>query len=45
MVCDTVLYVNKSIKEKKKVVVEGANATLLDIDFGKTLTPLTSMTL
>lgn len=36
MVCDTVVYVNTAIKNKKKVVVEGANAALLDIDFGKT---------
>ena len=35
MVCDTISYVNKAIKEKKKVIVEGANATMLDIDFGK----------
>ena len=33
-VCDTVLYVNKAIKAKKKIIVEGANAALLDIDFG-----------
>ena len=36
MVCDTVLYVNKAIAEGKKVVVEGANASMLDIDFGET---------
>ena len=35
MVCDTITYVNKAIKEKKKVIVEGANAAMLDIDFGK----------
>lgn len=34
MVCDTVLYVNTAVKEKKTVVVEGANAAMLDIDFG-----------
>jgi len=36
MVCDTVVYVNTAIRNKKKVIVEGANAALLDIDFGKT---------
>ena len=35
MVCDTITYVNKAIKEKKKVIVEGANAAMLDIDFGE----------
>lgn len=34
MLCDTILYMNEAIKEKKKIVVEGANATMLDIDFG-----------
>ena len=33
-VCDTVFYVNKAIKAGKKIIVEGANAALLDIDFG-----------
>ena len=33
-VCDTVVYVNKAIKAKKKIIVEGANAAMLDIDFG-----------
>ena len=38
MLCDTVYYMNKAIQEKKKIIVEGANATMLDIDFGmKTL--------
>ena len=27
-------YINKAIQEKQKIVVEGANATMLDIDFG-----------
>ena len=35
MVYDTVLYVNKAVRDKKKVVVEGANAAMLDIDFGE----------
>ncbi len=35
MVCDTVLYVNTAVRDKKKVVVEGANAAMLDIDFGE----------
>ena len=33
-VCDTVFYVNNAIKARKKIIVEGANAALLDIDFG-----------
>ncbi|KAI9190145.1 Adenylosuccinate synthase [Blastocladiella emersonii ATCC 22665] len=34
MVIDTVSYMNKSIVAKKRVLVEGANAAMLDIDFG-----------
>ncbi|HIT63714.1 MAG TPA: adenylosuccinate synthase [Candidatus Ventrimonas merdavium] len=33
-VCDTVTYLHKALEEDKKIVVEGAQATLLDIDFG-----------
>ena len=33
-VCDTVTLLHKYLKEDKFVVVEGAQATLLDIDFG-----------
>ncbi|MEE1305900.1 MAG: adenylosuccinate synthase [Agathobacter sp.] len=33
-VCDTITYIHKALEEDKKVVVEGAQATLLDIDFG-----------
>ena len=33
-VCDTVMLLHKYLKEDKYVVVEGAQATLLDIDFG-----------
>lgn len=33
-VCDTVMLLHKYLKEDKNVVVEGAQATLLDIDFG-----------
>ena len=33
-VCDTVTYLHKAMEENKKIVVEGAQATLLDIDFG-----------
>lgn len=35
MVRDTVSYLHKAIGEGKKVLVEGANAAMLDIDFGK----------
>ncbi|KAL3899281.1 MAG: hypothetical protein SGCHY_002160 [Lobulomycetales sp.] len=31
---DTVTYVNQSIKQGKSVLVEGANALMLDLDFG-----------
>lgn len=33
-VCDTVSFIHNSIEAGKKVVCEGAQATLLDIDFG-----------
>ena len=35
VVCDTVCYLNTAIKQNKKVLVEGANAAMLDIDFGR----------
>ena len=34
MVTDTIVYMNKAIKEKKHILVEGANAVMLDLDFG-----------
>lgn len=34
-VFDTVSYLDKALKNGKKVLVEGANAAMLDIDFGK----------
>ncbi|XP_021740952.1 adenylosuccinate synthetase 2, chloroplastic-like [Chenopodium quinoa] len=33
-IADTVLVMNESISQKKKVLVEGGQATMLDIDFG-----------
>ena len=33
-VCDALTYLHKALEQNKKVVVEGAQATLLDIDFG-----------
>jgi len=33
-VCDTVTLIHKSLEQDKNVIVEGAQATLLDIDFG-----------
>lgn len=33
-VCDTALYLNRSIDKKKSVLFEGAQGTFLDIDFG-----------
>ena len=35
LLCDTIYFMNNAIKEQKKIIVEGANATMLDIDFGK----------
>ena len=34
MTTDTVLYVNEAYSAGKKILIEGANATMLDIDFG-----------
>lgn len=34
MLADTVVYVNKAINSGKNVLVEGANAVMLDLDFG-----------
>lgn len=31
---DTITYINKAIAENKSVLVEGANALMLDLDFG-----------
>lgn len=33
-ITDTVNFLNKAIRTGKKILVEGANATMLDIDFG-----------
>jgi adenylosuccinate synthase len=33
-ICDTALYLNRAIDEKKSVLFEGAQGTFLDIDFG-----------
>lgn len=33
-VCDTVTYLHKALEQEKNVIAEGAQATLLDIDFG-----------
>ncbi|KAK1386638.1 Adenylosuccinate synthetase, chloroplastic [Heracleum sosnowskyi] len=33
-ITDTVHFINKSISEKKNILVEGGQATMLDIDFG-----------
>lgn len=35
LVRDTVSYLDKNIRSGKQVLVEGANAAMLDIDFGK----------
>jgi len=33
-ISDTVWYINNAIKEGKRILIEGANAIMLDIDFG-----------
>ena len=33
-ITDTVHFMNESILQKKKILVEGGQATMLDIDFG-----------
>ena len=33
-ICDTTVMLHKAIKDNKKILCEGAQATLLDIDFG-----------
>ena len=35
MVTETISYLHKELQDGKKVLVEGANAAMLDIDFGK----------
>lgn len=37
MVKDTVHFINTAIQQNKTVVVEGANAAMLDIDFGESV--------
>jgi len=34
MVVDSIVYLNKAFKAGKKILVEGANAVMLDLDFG-----------
>ena len=34
MIIDSVDYINKAYDEGKKIMIEGANATMLDVDFG-----------
>jgi adenylosuccinate synthase len=34
MTCDTIDYTHKAFTDGKRILVEGANATMLDIDFG-----------
>lgn len=34
MTVDTIYYINKQYADGKRILVEGANATMLDIDFG-----------
>lgn len=34
MIVDTIEYMNKALTSNKRIIAEGANATMLDIDFG-----------
>lgn len=34
MLIDSIEYMNKSIKDNKRIIAEGANAAMLDLDFG-----------
>lgn len=34
MIIDSVVYINEALEQGKKILVEGANAPMLDIDFG-----------
>lgn len=35
MIVDSIQYMNKTLKDsKKRIIAEGANATMLDIEFG-----------
>lgn len=33
-VTDTIFFMNQAVRQNKNILVEGANATMLDIDFG-----------
>lgn len=35
LVIETVSYIHNELKKGKRILVEGANAAMLDIDFGK----------
>lgn len=35
LVSETVSFLDRALREGKKVLVEGANAAMLDIDFGE----------
>lgn len=34
LTCDTIYYTNQALSEGRKVLIEGANATMIDLDFG-----------
>lgn len=34
LVTETVSYIHKALRQGQKILVEGANAAMLDIDFG-----------
>lgn len=35
LVCETVSFLHEALRQHKKILVEGANAAMLDIDFGE----------
>lgn len=39
LVKDTISYLHTQLKEGKSILVEGANAAMLDIDFGNFISP------
>lgn len=39
LVTNSIAYIHKCLHSNKKVLVEGANAAMLDIDFGKWVQP------
>ncbi len=41
LACDVIPFMNKNLSSEKKILIEGANALFLDIDFGEFVSLLT----